>query len=173
MGKVLFLILFLFATKAQAHFFFEPGIGFESGNVRKEYVSSNFPTKVDDHNRAGLTYSIGGGYRYNRWFISSDFEKGLGGDLTDISVSGGVNIAIRVRIYGGYIVSAKDRDSKGSGYKMGIGATLLKLINLNFEYAARDYNKYTGNIAYTGLTYGGNANTYKVTISFPSPRNPF
>ncbi len=164
--------LLLFSLNAEAHTYIEPGFGFEYGSSKQSIVSSNSPTVASDYSVNGFTYGAALGYRYHFYFLGAQYEKGLSGHVTDINAFVGGNIAIRVRVWFSYIFSSKDDVSSGSGYKMGVGVAVFKLFSVNGEYSSRSYNKYTGPLAYTGLTYSGSTNTFRLTVSLPSPR-PF
>jgi len=167
---LLALGVFLFCAPAQAHVFIEPDLGFEFGTDKQNYsYTDGTAPKSSSFSQNGSSYGLTGGYRHQRYFIGAQYEKGMAGHITDISATFGMWIALRVRVWGSYIFSAKDEVSKGSGYKAGIGFTLNKLFNLNFEYAARSYNEYTATTAST-LTYSGTTNSFKVFVSIPIPR---
>ena len=161
---------FFLSTNAHAHFYAEPDLGFEFGTTKQTFVSSNSPALSSSYNNNGVTYGLGAGYRYNLAYLGAQYEKCLAGHVTDISAIVGYNIAIKVRLWAGYIFSTKDDVSSGSGYKLGLGVAVWRLVGINGEYAARTYNKYSGPSAYTGLNYSGTTNTFKLTISLPSPR---
>jgi hypothetical protein len=90
----------------------------------------------------------------------------MGGHVTDISGLIGINIAIKLRIWFGYIFSAKDDVSSGTGYKAGLGIPLSRIFRLNGEYDTRTYGTYTG-IQTNTLNYSEKRNSFRLTISFP------
>ncbi|MGZ3650117.1 MAG: hypothetical protein ACXVB9_09825 [Bdellovibrionota bacterium] len=162
--------IFLLCAPAHAHVFIEPDLGFEFGTDKQSFTYTDGTAgSTSSSSQNGASYGLTGGYRHQRYFVGAQYEKGMGGHITDISANFGMWIALRIRVWGSYIFSAKDEVAKGSGYKAGMGFTLTKLFNLNFEYAARSYNQYTATTAPT-LTYSGTTNSFKVFFSVPIPR---
>ena len=99
-------------------------------------------------------------------FGALQYEKGMGGHITDLTVLAGIYLGLTTRFWLGYIVSSKDEVSKGSGFKAGAGVSIGPVLSLNGEYDSRSYGTYTG-LAASTLTYSGTTNSFKVTLSAP------
>ena len=167
------LAVFFVSSPAHAHFFIEPGFGYEFGSSKTTLVSANMPTVTTDSSPSGPTYSFAGGYRYQRYFVGAQLEKCLGGRVTDFSAFAGYNFALRLKLYGSLIFRTTDDISRGTGWKLGLGYAIWKLFGINFEYASRSFGKYTGDATYTNVTYTGTTNTFKILITLTGPRQPF
>ncbi len=160
------LLLIALPRPAHAHLFLEPDVGFEAGSSTQDFQWTNAPETKSSFNQNGAT--VGGilGYRQDMVYLGGQYERGLGGHITDITALAGANFAIRFRFWIGWIVSAKDDVSSGSGFKVGLGAALTRIFRLNAEYASRSYNKYTA-ADVSALTYSGTHKTFKITLSIP------
>jgi hypothetical protein len=160
------LTFFLLSLPAEAHIFLEPDFGVEAGSADQDFKYSNAPENKSSFDQNGLTLGAALGYRYNMVYGAVEYEKGMGGHVTDISGLIGINIAIKLRIWFGYIFSAKDDVSSGTGYKAGLGIPLSRIFRLNGEYDTRTYGTYTG-IQTNTLNYSEKRNSFRLTISFP------
>jgi hypothetical protein len=161
-----FTFIFL-AAPAQAHVFLEPDIGIEAGKANEDFkYNDGSPENKSNFSQNGITYGAALGYHYNRIYAAAEYEKGMGGHVTDISGLVGYNLGITFRIWIGYIFSAKDDISSGTGYKAGAGIPLTRIFRLNGEYDTRTYTSYTGAQTNT-LNYTEKRNSFRLTISFP------
>lgn len=159
--------LFLLAAPAQAHVFLEPDFGIEAGSSSQDFkYNDGTAENKSTFSQNGLTYGAALGYRYDYIYAAAEYEKGMGGHLTDISALLGYNISLAFRVWVGYIFSAKDDVSKGTGFKVGAGIPISRIFRLNGEYDMRTYTTYTG-VQTNTLNYSGKRNSFRVTISFP------
>lgn len=158
--------LFLMALPARAGVFLEPDLGFEFGSSTQDFKYTNAPENKSDYSQNGLTYGVALGYRKTLLYGAAQYEKGMGSHISDITVLAGLYLGLSTRFWLGYIVSAKDEVSSGSGFKAGIGTSIGAFLCLNGEYDKRTYSTYQGVTAST-LTYSGTTNSFKVTLSAP------
>ena len=158
-------LLFL-ASPARAGAYLEPDVGFEFGSSSQDFKYTNAAETKANNSPNGLTYGAALGYRKAMLFGAAQYEKGMGGHLSDITALGGIYLGLSTRFWLGYILSAKDEVSSGSGFKAGFGTSIGPLLCLNAEYDKRSYSTYQG-IAAPTLTYSGTTNSFKVTVSAP------
>ena len=148
--KLAALVLVLVTTSAQAGLLVEPVLGF---NVNNKLEQDSFDTK-------GIGASYGGrlGYQNYGFQIGLDYlassidmdEDTFKNNFksTDWGAFVGFEFPILVRVYAGYIFSAKGEVStdsgkakmEGNGTKIGVGFTGLPFVDINVEYRRGTYD---------------------------------
>ncbi len=155
MKRILGLILFFSASNASAGLLLEPYLGYnitaiESGN---DGTAAKGPMIGG---RVGFTFA-------STFFIALDYSTGdlswepeggvnvkLEGTMTRTGVTAGMDIPIApLRAWAGYYQADyepsgsgyKYKAEDGTGYKLGLGITVLPIIDINVEYFSGKYDK--------------------------------
>lgn len=144
---IAFLSLFLFSINTYAGLLVEPLVGFN--------YSNGFDVKGGEDYTSGGGLGYGGrlGYQTGGFQIggdylnssidmtNSDFDKNI--DTQEWGAFVGFEFPVLFRVYGEYIFSATGetkieslkRDLKdGTGFKLGVGFTLIPFIDINVDY---------------------------------------
>ena len=164
----LLLITSLFAFNASASLLIEPVIGYNLGIKGKihEGTASGGGTVAEDKFSGGGGLGYGGrlGYQKLGFQVGLDYlnsainpdDKAFKGaiDINEYAAFVGFEFPILFRVYGGYIFSADGvgklkgpPDEKltlkdGTGFKAGVGFTLLPFLDINFEYRRTTFGKW-------------------------------
>lgn len=156
MKKSILPLLFLsLLANAHAGLLVEPVLGWTFG--QKLDISG-----VDDYSGGqGLSYGGRLGYQRGPFQIgadvlkssvemdSNDFKENV--DITEMGAFIGFELPILLRAYAGYIASiegdtninrVKTEFNKGSGFKLGVGWTLLPFLDINLEYRNGMFDEY-------------------------------
>ncbi len=159
LGILLFTTLF-FVQPSQADLLIEPVVGYSMGlNGTINGATSGAATLQKDDFKGGSGASYGGrlGYQKLGFQVGLDYlhsginpsDKAFKGniDTDEWAAFVGFEFPVLLRVYGGYIFSAngsgkydsgtgveKIELNSGSGFKAGLGLTLLPFLDLNFEY---------------------------------------
>lgn len=178
LALLLALVLGAFQT-AQAALLIEPLVGVNAG--------SKLDYKGGEKYSGGMGFSYGGrlgyqnlGFQLGLDYLSSsidmddkDFKSNLKTD--EWAAFAGFRFPILVKVYAGYIFSATGDTknalrqsvdySSGTGYKLGVGYTLLPFVDLNLEYRQGTFGEYkTGGVKFKDdVTYS----SYLLSVSLP------
>lgn len=189
---VLIILFSIGAFDASADVLIEPLVGYSfglSGEV-KEATVSGLGTLSKNEFKGGGGGSFGGrlgyqklGFQFGLDYLHSSInpsDKDFKGNLAmdEWAAFAGFEFPVLLRVYAGYIFSAngsgkydngtsveKITMSDGSGYKAGIGFTVLPFLDINFEYRHGTFSKWkTGSVKVDGdIDY----NAYMVGVSLP------
>lgn len=194
MQRFLGLLLFssLFAFNASAELLLEPVVGYSLGLSGKvhEADASGGGTVVENKFSGGGGVSYGGrlGYQklgfqvgldYLHSTINPDdkaFKSNL--DINEWAAFVGFEFPILFRVYGAYIFSADGQGKydtgssfekltlkDGSGFKAGLGFTLLPFLDINFEYRNTTFGEWKAGS--TKVEGDVDANIYMIGLSLP------
>lgn len=181
LALLLALVLGAFQS-ANAALLLEPQVGFSLG--------SKLDFKDGEKYSGGMGLSYGGRVGYQNmglqlgldYLASSvdmddkDFKSNV--KTSEWAAFAGFRFPILVKVYAGYIFSATG-DSKvdvlgssqnldlsnGSGYKLGVGYTLLPFVDLNLEYRQGTYGEYK--VGGTKIKEDVNFSSYLLSVSLP------
>jgi hypothetical protein len=163
------IIVFLFALvlmaqpKAEAGVLIEPYVGYQSmlTTVTLGTAATPFDGQSIKLNGSGIGFGLRAGYAMSMLFVAADYSSanlttsvkelpaGLTstfGDITrtSLGVTAGLDFPM-VRPYLGYVFDDQSKDSTttnmGSGFKVGIGFTIIPKLKLNAEYQTLTYTK--------------------------------
>jgi hypothetical protein len=188
-----FLVVFLvLTTNAKADLLVEPVLGYSAG-LKGQFHEANVPgvgTVQKNSFSGGSGGSFGGrlGYQKLGFQVGLDYlhssinpdDKAMKGNLSIDEWAGfvGFEFPVLFRVYGGYIFSAtadgkykaqntseKLTMSDGSGFKAGLGFTLLPFLDINFEYRHGTFSKWKAG----ALKVDGDVdyNIYMIALSLP------
>ncbi len=175
---VLFFISIFSISYAQAELLVEPVIGynigskfdFENGKAYSGGTGAAFGGRLGYQK---LGFQVGLDYLHSSIDMDDkDFDKNV--SMNEWAGFVGFEFPILLRVYGGYIFSASgetksnnvDVDLKsGSGFKAGLGFTLLPFLDINFEYRKGTFGEWkAGNTKFdTNVDY----NSYMIGLSLP------
>lgn len=168
------LSLIGFMTPVKAALLVEPVLGYNLGtdlDIDSDEYSGNGAAFGGRLGYQQLGFQIGLDYlRSSLDMDDSDFDE----NLTTSEWAGfvGFEFPILVRVYAGYIFSAKGESENnnvdlefndGTGTKLGVGFTGLPFVDINFEYRKVEFDEFKAGPFKTDADY----QTYMVSLSLP------
>ncbi len=152
----LLIVSFLFVLPAKAELLLEPVLGyslatkldFEDG---KSYSGGRGPSYGGRIGYQKLGFQVGLDYLHSNIDMDhDDFKKDV--SMNEWAGFVGFEFPILLRVYGGYIFSATGETEgvgnsqidfkSGSGFKAGLGFTLLPFLDINFEYRRGTFDEW-------------------------------
>ena len=181
--QVLFLALVLgYSLQSYAALLIEPVVGFSFGKGTMETVFPAVPAANTSNTKSSNGTSYGGRLGYQNFGLQLGLDylasnmKISGNDFKTSEFGGfvGYEFPILFRVYAGYVFSgtgtlADDTEDLkvkgGTGPKVGVGFTLLPLLDFNIEYRSITYQEldFSNNQAKLNLDY----NAIMVGFSLP------
>jgi Outer membrane protein beta-barrel domain len=175
--SLLLAVFFLISIPAKAGLLIEPVLGFNMG------TKLDFPTKnysggkgMGYGGRLGfqkLGFQLGADYLHSSIDMNeTDIKRNVA--LTEWAGFIGYEFPVLLRVYAGYIFSAKGETKlatgtakveDGTGTKVGIGFTGIPFLDINLEYRAGTFDTYR----LAGVKQSGNIDysTYMLSLSLP------
>ena len=188
----LILVTSIFSLNASAALLIEPVVGYSAGLKGKvhEADTSGGGTVAENNFSGGSGVSYGGrlgyqklGFQVGLDYLHStinpedkDFKSNL--DVNEWAAFVGFEFPILFRVYGAYIFSADGQGKydtgasfekltmkDGSGFKAGLGLTLLPFLDINFEYRKTTFGEWKAGS--TKVEGDIDANIYMIGLSLP------
>jgi len=175
--KLALVFICLISTSAFCGVLIEPYVGYLS--VKNSGTVEVFGMEADLEETTAKGMGFGGrlGYGVGNIALGLDYmtanldDDGDDTKLTNIAGFATVNLAL-LRLWAGYIFSSEleiDSDDlegtiDGSGYKVGLGFSILPKVSLNFEYLMLNYDKEDSDLL---TAIDQDSKGFMVSLSFP------
>lgn len=152
------IILTVFASPAWAGLYLEPYVGYEFGTGKGDIVVQSVGTVVVDEKDAGAAFGAKVGYSVLGFAFGADYMSArlTGKDQTtppdpdskwkstDIGLFAQFSLPMLLKFSATYFLSTKlkedDTELTGSGFKLGVGFTMLPLISINLDMINNTYD---------------------------------
>lgn len=180
---IFFALVIAAIQAASAAILIEPVVGFTVANKFDYKATTDSPTE-DEFKGSGFAYGGRFGYQNMGFQLGLDYlksavdvdEKDIKSDITtsEWAAFAGFRFPILLRFYAGYIFSgtgeyktaSNNVDLKnGSGYKVGVGWTLLPFLDLNLEYKKTNYDE--AKVGSSKLGVDVDNSSYLLSVSLP------
>ena len=151
--RLITLLIALLPITSKAAIMIEPYVGYSTINYSGSLKLSGTKADIDSTTMSGMTYGGRLGAHFLNVGAGLDYSQASYNDPSRVQHIGAYGMVsfFFFRLWGTYIASSSrtfedssnniNNTAKGSGFKAGLGWSILPLLSLNFEYLSLHYTK--------------------------------